>query len=69
MELGIDINSMDPGTGLDRAPLHNAAGLGCGSRWSSSCSSWAADPHLRDLKLSARTADSLGTPQPAARGH
>ena len=48
MELGIDINSMEPGTGYDRAPLHNAAGWG-GLGMVKLLLELGADPYLRDL--------------------
>lgn len=48
VELGIDINSMEPGTGYDRAPLHNAAGWG-GLELLKLLLELGADPYLRDL--------------------
>jgi len=47
VELGVDINGMVPGTGLDRAVLHNAAGWG-GLEMVKFLISLGADPQLRD---------------------
>jgi ankyrin repeat protein len=47
VELGLDINGMVPGTGLDRAVLHNAAGWG-GLEMVRFLLELGADPHLRD---------------------
>ena len=46
--LGIDINAMVPGTGLDRSALHNAAGWS-GLEMVKLLLELGADPHLRDL--------------------
>jgi ankyrin repeat protein len=48
VELGADVNGMIPGTGYDRAALHNAAGWG-GVEMVQFLISLGADPHLRDL--------------------
>jgi ankyrin repeat protein len=47
VELGVDINGMVPGSGLDRAVLHNAAGWG-GLEMVKFLISLGADPQLRD---------------------
>jgi ankyrin repeat protein len=47
VELGVDINGMVPGTGLDRSVLHNAAGWG-GVEMVGFLLELGADPHLRD---------------------
>lgn len=47
VELGVDINGMVPGTGLDRSVLHNAAGWGS-LDMVMLLISLGADPHLRD---------------------
>ena len=48
VELGVDINGMVPGTGLDRSVLHNAAGWG-GLDMVDVPSRLGADTRLRDL--------------------
>ncbi len=48
VELGGDVNGMVPGTGLDRAVLHNAAGWS-GLDMVKFVISLGGDPHLRDL--------------------
>jgi ankyrin repeat protein len=48
VELGADINRMIPGTGFDRAVLHDAAGWG-GLELVTFLMSLGADPYLRDL--------------------
>lgn len=48
LELGADINGMIPGTGYDRAVLHNAAGFG-DLAWVERLIALGADPALRDL--------------------
>jgi ankyrin repeat protein len=47
VELGVDINGMVPGTGLDRSALHNAAGWG-GFAMVKLLLELGADPALRD---------------------
>ena len=47
LELGVDINGMVPGTGLDRTVLHNAAGWG-GLDMVTFLLEMGADPNLRD---------------------
>lgn len=47
VELGVDINGMVPGTGLDRSALHNAAGWG-GLEMVKFLLDLGADPALRD---------------------
>jgi ankyrin repeat protein len=47
VELGVDINGMVPGTGLDRSVLHNAAGWG-GLEMVKFLLDLGADPNLRD---------------------
>jgi ankyrin repeat protein len=47
VELGVDINGMVPGTGLDRSALHNAAGWG-GLEMVKLLLELGADPALRD---------------------
>ncbi|MGE5833683.1 MAG: ankyrin repeat domain-containing protein [Acidobacteriota bacterium] len=47
VELGVDINGMIPGTGFDRAVLHNAAGWG-GLDLVTFLIALGADPQLRD---------------------
>jgi ankyrin repeat protein len=47
VELGVDINGMVPGTGLDRSVLHNAAGWG-GLEMVKLLLELGADPGLRD---------------------
>jgi ankyrin repeat protein len=47
VELGVDINGLVPGTGLDRSVLHNAAGWG-GLEMVKFLLDLGADPHLRD---------------------
>lgn len=51
-ELGVDVNGMVPGTGLDRAALHNAAGWR-GVDMVKLLLDLGADPHLRDLTYHA----------------
>jgi ankyrin repeat protein len=51
-ELGVDINGMVPGTGLDRAVLHNAAGWG-GVEMVRFLIELGADRELRDLAYHA----------------
>jgi ankyrin repeat protein len=52
VELGVDVNGMVPGTGLDRAALHNAAGWR-GVEMVKLLLDLGADPHLRDLTYHA----------------
>jgi ankyrin repeat protein len=52
MQLGVDINSMVPNTGLDRAVLHNAAAGGA-VETVKLLLELGADPHLRDLAYHA----------------
>jgi ankyrin repeat protein len=47
VELGVDVNGMVPGTGLDRSALHNAAGWG-GLEMVKLLVELGADPGLRD---------------------
>ena len=47
VELGVDVNGMVPGTGLDRSALHNAAGWG-GLEMVKLLLELGADPGLRD---------------------
>lgn len=47
VELGVDVNGMVPGTGLDRSALHNAAGWG-GIEMVKLLLDLGADPNLRD---------------------
>jgi len=47
VELGVDVNGVVPGTGLDRGVLHNAAG-GCGLEMVKLLLELGADPTLRD---------------------
>ncbi len=51
-ELGVDINAMIPGTGWDRAVLHNAAGWS-GLEMVTFLLDLGADPNLRDLTYDA----------------
>lgn len=53
VELGVDINGMVPGTGLDRSVLHNAAGWG-GLDMVRLLVELGADPGLRDSTYHAR---------------
>ena len=53
-ELGVDVNSMAPGTGYDRAPLHNAAGFGGRLEIVQLLIALGADPQLRDLTFRAK---------------
>lgn len=48
LELGVDINSMEHGTGYDRTPLHNAAGFG-DVEIVKFLIGLGADPQLRDF--------------------
>src|SRR5262249_46186489 len=48
VELGVDVNAMMPGTGWDRAPLHNAAAWGT-PEIVELLIQLGADPQLRDL--------------------
>jgi ankyrin repeat protein len=52
VELGVDVNGMVPGTGLDRAPLHNAAGWGS-LAMVKLLLELGADPSLRDATYHA----------------
>ncbi len=52
VSLGIDINGMVPGTGMDRTVLHNAAGWG-GLEMVTLLLELGADPGLRDLAFHA----------------
>jgi ankyrin repeat protein len=51
--LGVDINGMVPGTGMDRTVLHNAAGWG-GLEMVKLLIGLGADPNLRDLAFHAK---------------
>jgi ankyrin repeat protein len=53
-ELGVDLNSMAPGTGYDRAPLHNAAAFGGRLEIVQLLLALGADPQLRDLTFHAK---------------
>jgi ankyrin repeat protein len=52
VELGVDVNSMIPNTGLDRAPLHSAAGGG-DLEMVKLLIGLGADPQLRDYPFQA----------------
>ena len=52
VELGVEVNGMVPGTGLDRSALHNAAGWG-GVETVKLLIELGADPSLRDLAYNA----------------
>jgi ankyrin repeat protein len=53
VDLGVDVNGIVPGTGLDRAALHNAAGWG-GLEMVKLLLELGADPDLRDPTYHAR---------------
>ncbi len=53
VDLGVDINGMVPGTGLDRSVLHNAAGWG-GLELVRILVDLGADPNLRDPTFHAK---------------
>src|SRR5207245_10924568 len=52
VNLGVDVNGMVPGTGMDRTVLHNAAGWG-GLEMVTLLLELGADPNLRDLTYHA----------------